>query len=190
MSLSLILSSFALLFLAEIGDKTQLMAMTLAHRYRVAPVIAGTFLAFLVLNLLSVALGGALSQWLPRRMIVSAAAALFLWFAWRSWLAGGEEEEEEEEIDGHRVLLTSFMLIFVAELGDKTQLALIALAAQSGDPVAVFLGGTAALWTISLLGIFVGAKLLRRFHRRYVQRAAAGLFAAFGLAALVQAARM
>ena len=181
------LCAFTLLFLAEMGDKTQLMAMTLAHRYRAVPVIVGTFAAFLLLNLLAVLAGQGLSQILPREIILLAAGLLFLLFAYRSWSEGALEQEETTRIDPRYIWLSSLTLIFVAELGDKTQLAMVALVAQSDAIWSVFIGGTLALWAVSLIGIIVGRTLLSKLSRRWVHRAAAVLFLIFGLLALVQA---
>jgi len=191
MDISVVLSAFTLLFLAEMGDKTQLVAMTLAHRYRVAPVIAGVFAAFAVLNLLAVWVGQVLFLYVPQRAVLFAAGALFLVFAFRSWrdAAHGEEEEADGEAHGDgRAFASSFALIFLAELGDKTQLALIALVAATGTPWAVFVGGTLALWAVSLIGIALGATLLRRMPRAWMHRAAAALFLVFGLLAVGRAA--
>ena len=179
--------AFTLLFLAEMGDKTQLMAMTLAHRYRVLPVVIGTFAAFALLNLLAVLVGEGLARIVPRNAVLVVAGLLFLLFAWRSWRDGAEEPTEATTIDHRRAWLTSFTLIFVAELGDKTQLAMVALAAKTGALWSVYIGGTLALWTVSLLGILVGHTLLRRIEPRWVHRAAALLFLVFGLLALGQA---
>jgi putative Ca2+/H+ antiporter (TMEM165/GDT1 family) len=85
-------------------------------------------------------------------------------------------------------VITSFLMIFMAELGDKTQLALIALAASSGAVWSVFAGATLALWAVSLIGIFVGATLLKNVPKALMHRAAALLFAGFGLLALWRAA--
>ncbi|MGD9299250.1 MAG: TMEM165/GDT1 family protein [Thiohalocapsa sp.] len=185
MDLSIVLSSFSLVFLAEMGDKSQLLAMTLAHRYRAAPVIAGTFAAFALLNLLAVLAGGMLAEWIPQELVLLVAAGLFLYFGYRSWREADGADEAEADVgpDGGG-LIVSFTLIFVAELGDKTQLAVVALAAGSGDIWAVFTGGTLALWTVSLIGILFGCTLLRRIPTRWVHRAAAVLFIAFGLLAL------
>lgn len=182
-------TAFSLLFLAEMGDKTQLIAMALAHRYRALPVLVGTFAAFLVLNLLAVSVGAALFRFVPEWAVLGAAGALFLFFAWRSW-ADGEQEDGDEELakaQGRQAVWAAFSLIFLGELGDKTQLVLVALAASSGDPWSTFLGGTAALWTVAALGVLVGATLLRRVPRVWVHRVAAGLFAVFGLVALGRA---
>jgi putative Ca2+/H+ antiporter (TMEM165/GDT1 family) len=186
MDYAALVSAFALLFLAEMGDKTQLMAMTLAHRYRALPVIFGTFAAFALLNLLAVLVGEGLARIVPRNAVLIVAGLLFLLFAWRSWRDRGEEATEATTIDHRRAWLTSFCLIFVAELGDKTQLALVALAAKTGALWSVFIGGTLALWTVSLLGILVGNTLLRRIEPRRVHAAAALLFVLFGLLALWQ----
>ncbi len=187
MDLAAVTSAFVLLFLAELGDKTQLMTMTLAHRYPVRPVVAGVFSAFLLLNLLAVGVGAALYRYVPTELVLVAAGLLFLFFAWRSWCeADGEEEEEGEAADGRGAFVASFTLTFVAELGDKTQLALIALAASSGAVWSVFVGGTLALWAVSAIGIALGATLLRRLPRHWMHRAAALLFALFGVLALGQ----
>ncbi len=182
-----ILSTFTLLFVAEMGDKTQLMAMTLAHRYRVMPVVLGTFGAFLLLNLLAVLVGEGLSRVLPRELVLLAAGVLFLVFAYRAWRDADDEEEAVDERRHRWAWLTSFSLIFIAELGDKTQLAMVALAAQSASIWSVFLGGTLALWAVSLLGILLGGTLLRRVPRHWVHRGAAVLFLLFGVFALAGA---
>jgi len=185
MDYSVIASAFVLLFLAEIGDKTQLMTMTLAHRYPVKPVIAGVLSAFLLLNLLAVLVGAALYRYLPQQLVLVVAAFLFLYFAWRSWCEAASTEDEEENINSHRgAFASSFVLIFIAELGDKTQLALIALAAGTGSVWSVFVGGTLALWSISIVGVVVGSTLLRKLPRHWMHRVAAFLFALFGLLAL------
>jgi len=187
MDLAAVGSAFVLLFLAELGDKTQLMTMTLAHRYPVRPVVAGVFSAFLVLNLLAVGVGAALYRYLPTAAVLVAAGLLFLFFAWRSWCeADADEDAGEDETNGRSAFVASFTLTFVAELGDKTQLALVALAAGSGAVWSVFVGGTLALWAVSAIGIAVGSTLLRHLPRRWMHRAAALLFALFGLLALGQ----
>lgn len=183
-------TAFSLLFLAEMGDKTQLMAMALAHRYRALPVLAGAFAAFLLLNLLAVFLGAALFRHVPESLILALAGGLFLWFAWQSWRGGVEagSPEAAERSGGRGALWLAFSLIFLAELGDKTQLVLVALAASGGEPWATFIGGTLALWSVCALGVLAGATVLRRVPEVWVQRGAAGLFALFGLLALGRSA--
>lgn len=190
MSLSSAVTAFAVLFLAELGDKSQLIAMSLAHRHRAAPVLAGILAAFAALNLLAVAVGAALYELVPSYAVLTVAGVLFLGFGWHLWWAGAEEADEEADVkrSGWGVALASFALIFVAEMGDKTQIALVAMAAATGETWATFLGATAALWAVSILGVAVGATLLRRIPALWVHRGAALLFAAFGLWALGRAA--
>lgn len=85
---------------------------------------------------------------------------------------------------------SAFAVLFLAELGDKTQLALVAMAAATGEAAAVLVGGTLALWAVSILGVALGATLLRRLPELWVHRGAAVLFFAFGGWALVEAGRM
>jgi Ca2+/H+ antiporter, TMEM165/GDT1 family len=189
MDIAVVASAFALLFLAEMGDKTQLMTMTLAHRYRPVPVAIGVCAAFLVLNLLAVLLGDALFHFVPQRAVLFAAGILFLFFAWKSWRDASAPLDDDAQLDRnstHGAMLASFGSIFVAELGDKTQLALITLVAASGKPWSVFAGATLALWVVSLLGVLVGSTLLSRLPKAWIQRAAAVLFAIFGLLALAE----
>lgn len=181
------LSAFALLFLAEMGDKTQLVAMTLATRHRAWQVALGACAAFLFLNLLAVLLGEVLFRYVPERLVLGLAGVLFLAFAWNAWRSADDDEEATGE-SARNAILSSFLLIFVAELGDKTQLAMIALAASTGHPWSVFAGGTLALWSVSLIGVFLGATVLSRVPKHWMHRAAAVLFAVFGIVALVRVA--
>lgn len=181
-------SSFALIFLAEMGDKSQLIAMSLAGRYRVLPVAVGVMSAFLLLNLLAVAVGQALFQWIPQQLVLLLAAGLFLFFAYGAWRESAAEDAAETGTLGanRSALIMSFLLIFVAELGDKTQLAMVGLTAGTGAPLSVLVGGTLALWSVSLLGIWLGGTLLRRLSPMWMHRASAVLFLGFGLWALLQ----
>ena len=183
-------SAFALLFVAEMGDKTQLMTMTLAQRYRALPVAIGVLAAFLVLNLLAMLVGDALFRYVLKSAMLAMAGVLFLFFAWKSWRDREDTDEDSaERSGGHGAALTSFGLIFVAELGDKTQLALVALVAATGSPWSVFIGATLALWSVALIGIVLGRTLLARVPRPLMQRAAAALFVVFGMLALGEAGR-
>jgi putative Ca2+/H+ antiporter (TMEM165/GDT1 family) len=183
-------SSFALVLLAEMGDKSQLIAMTLACRFNPMPVAAGVLGAFLLLNLLAVSLGGVLFEWVPQPLVLLVAGGLFLAFAFRAWRDAQQAEDPPEVASAamRGALVTSFLMIFVAELGDKTQLSMVGLAAGSGAPWSVLVGGTLALWSVSLAGILVGASLLRRVSAVWLHRGAAVLFLLFGLLAWVQAA--
>jgi putative Ca2+/H+ antiporter (TMEM165/GDT1 family) len=184
---SLFLSTFGLIFLAELGDKTQLAALALATRHPRKPVFLGVAAAFLVLNGAAVAVGRALFLAVPLVWIRFASAVLFLGFGVATLRAGGDPPEDGAAARAGRPLLGSFLLILVAELGDKTQLATASLAAQHDAPAAVFAGSTLALWTVALLGILAGRRLTRVVPTKVIHRVAGFLFLLFGGVALYQA---
>src|SRR5574343_644573 len=138
-------TSYALIALAEIGDKSQLACMTLAARHRGLPVLSGAILAFAMLNLLAVLFGGAVAAWLPAWAITTAVALLFAGFGIASLRQEAEDDEDEAPpASSHSIFLTTFLMIFVAEFGDKTQLAVAGLG--STYPLQpVWVGATLAL---------------------------------------------
>jgi putative Ca2+/H+ antiporter (TMEM165/GDT1 family) len=188
-NLGILASTFGLIFLAELGDKTQLTAMALATRYPWRRVFLGAAAAFLVLNALAVGAGRVLFELVPPFWIRLVSAALFLYFGVATLRAREEDEEREGGAARPRrgPAFTAFTMIGLAELGDKTQLATATLAAQHASPLEVFAGATLALWTVSLLGVLVGTQLLRFLPLRTVHRIAGVLFLAFGAVLAYQA---
>jgi len=128
-SLSASLSTFALISLAEIGDKSQLVCMTLAARHRHWPVILGAAAAFTVLNALAVIFGAGVAAWVPERVTAGVVAVLFGAFGIHA-LRTQDDAETEDVIErpGHSIFFTTLLLILVAEFGDKTQIAVAGLA--------------------------------------------------------------
>ena len=180
-------TTFLLVGLAEFGDKSQLVCMTLAARHRGLPVVIGAVLAFAILNLLAVLFGAAVAAWLPEWLVTLAVAVLFAIFG-ISALRYEEEDEDDkvEEMPGHGIVATTFLLIFLAEFGDKTQLAVAGLGSTS-EPAAVWAGATVALATTSALGVFAGRKLLNRLPLLWIHRIS-GIF--FLLLAIFAASRL
>lgn len=180
-------TTFLLVGLAEFGDKSQLVCMTLAARHRGLPVVIGAVLAFAILNLLAVLFGAAVAAWLPEWLVTLAVAVLFAIFG-ISALRFEEEDEDDkvEEMPGHGIVATTFLLIFLAEFGDKTQLAVAGLGSTS-EPAAVWAGATVALATTSALGVFAGRKLLNRLPLLWIHRIS-GVF--FLLLAIIAASRL
>ena len=156
-------ATFVLIFLAELGDKTQLVCMTLAARYRWKPVLIGSISAFVILNTLGVAFGASLAALIPRLYIDIAVALLFGFFGIQALLAKEDAGDEEniEETGGRAIWLTSFLMIFLAELGDKTQIAVVGLAGTV-PPIPVWVGATLALSASSALGVLAGRTVLQR----------------------------
>ncbi|MDP1667028.1 MAG: TMEM165/GDT1 family protein [Methylobacter sp.] len=155
-------TSFALIAAAEIGDKSQLVCMTLASRHRAMPVLLGAISAFAFLNTLAVMFGIAIASWLPEYIVATVVAILFAAFGIHSLRVEMEDENEEvKEKSGHGIFFTTFLLITVAEFGDKTQLAVVGLS-STATPIAVWFGSTVALASTSALGILAGRTILKK----------------------------
>lgn len=182
------INAFGLVGLAELGDKSQLLCLALAARYGPRPVLTGAALAFTLLNLLAVTVGVAIAGLVPERAVEVGSGLLFVFFGIRTLWAAGEAEEEAVDAEGARApWLTTFLLFAGAEMGDKTQLAVAGLAAVA-DPVATFLGATAALVGVSALGALAGGWLHGRLPQAWIHRAAGAVFVGFGLYRLLGAA--
>jgi putative Ca2+/H+ antiporter (TMEM165/GDT1 family) len=180
-------SSFGMIAAAEIGDKSQLVCMSLAARHRALPVVLGASAAFALLNLAAVLFGATVAHWLPQAAVGAIVAVLFAGFGLRALMAGDEEEDGGlTEKSGHSVFATAFLLIFAAEFGDKTQLAVAGLGAAL-PPAPVWLGGTLALAMTSALGVWAGRALLSRISLRNLHRVSGLLFLGFAVYAGWQA---
>ncbi|MDX2476535.1 MAG: TMEM165/GDT1 family protein [Gammaproteobacteria bacterium] len=177
------LTTFSLISVAEIGDKSQLVCMTLAARHRHWPVILGATAAFLVLNTLAVLFGAGVATWLPEKVTAAAVAVLFGIFGIHA-LRSEDDEESEDVVESPRygVFLTTLLLIFVAEFGDKTQIAVAGLASTLA-PLPVWLGATAALVMVSALGVWAGRTILQRIPLRWLHRITGVIFLLFALIA-------
>lgn len=168
-------TAFGLIALAELGDKTQLVCMTLAARHPPMPVLLGAALAFALLNGLAVLFGASIAAWLPEWLTAAGVAILFGVFGWWLWREADAATVEVAEQSGRSALLSTFGLIFVAELGDKTQLAVVGLA-SSQAMLPVWVGGTLGLVAISALGVLAGHTMLRRLPARLLHRVGGTLF--------------
>ena len=177
-------TTFLLIALAEFGDKSPLVCMTLAARHRGLPVVLGAVTAFAILNLLAVLFGAAVAAWLPEWVVTLAVAVLFAVFG-ISALRYKEEDEDEtvEEKPGHGVFATTFLLIFLAEFGDKTQIAVAGLGSTT-EATAVWVGATAGLACTSILGVVAGRKFLHKLPLLWIHRVSGLFFLALAIYAL------
>jgi putative Ca2+/H+ antiporter (TMEM165/GDT1 family) len=178
------LAALGLLFVAELGDKTQLVILALASRHRWQVVFAGASAAFALLNALAVTVGTALYEILPERVLKYAVAALFILFGLLTLLGRDKDEAEEDRISSRNPFLSTFLLISLMELGDKTQLSLLALTAKYSYPFFVFLGGTLALCLTSLIGALAGTGISRLISPSWMRRISGMVFLAFGAVSL------
>ncbi|SHL49378.1 Putative Ca2+/H+ antiporter, TMEM165/GDT1 family [Pseudonocardia thermophila] len=181
--------SFWVVFVAELGDKSQLMALTFAARYRALPVLAGITIATSVVHLISVAVGYGLGAALPTDWITLVAALAFLGFG--AWTLRGDSLSEEEQAKAQRArgsaVVAASGAFFLAELGDKTMLATITLATQHGW-FGVWLGSTLGMVGADAIAIVAGRRMARFLPEDAVRIGSAALFVVFGLWLAAEAA--
>ena len=186
--MSAFLISFLVIFVAELGDKSQLVALWFATRYRWWLVIAGVTAATLVVHLGSVVVGRTLDEVLPERILLFVVGLSFFGFAaWslRGDSLGAKDPDRQVPVFGaFGVVAGSF---FLAELGDKTQLATVTLAGDRPELVAVWLGSTAGMVAADALAIGAGIVAGKRLPQRAIGVAAALLFVLFGVLAIMRA---
>lgn len=186
MDLTPLITSFALVAAAELGDKTQIAVITLSSRFKALSIFLGTMLAFLLVSGIAVAIGDALALALPTFWIRVAAAVIFLIFGFHTILS----RKDGEQVDVKKVrnsVLSSFSLITLMELGDKTQFAVIALSAEYNSPLPVYAGVMIAFALITALGVAVGKALTRLVPLKYIQLGSGILFILFGIIFLANA---
>lgn len=188
---SALVLSTVVIFVAELGDKSQLMAMTFATRYRARDVILGITAATAVVHLASVGIGYFIGASFERYQgpIAIAAGIAFLGFA--AWTLRGDELTDEEAQKARKAkgsaLLAVGLAFFLAELGDKTMLATVTLAVRE-NWFGTWIGSTVGMVAADALAIGVGALLGRQLPERVIKYGAAAAFAIFGLVLIVEGA--
>ena len=185
--------STAVIFAAELGDKSQLMALTFATRYRFWTVLAGITAATAVVHLVSVAIGATVGLHLPTSLISVLAGLAFLGFG--AWTLRGDTLDEDEKAKADRVTRSQWaafaavaVAFFLAELGDKTMLATVTLATREGW-VGTWLGSTVGMVGADALASGLGTLVGRALPEKAVRYGAAALFFVFGVALVVEGLR-
>jgi Ca2+/H+ antiporter, TMEM165/GDT1 family len=180
-SLAVALTTFAVILLAELPDKTALASLVLGTRYRPVPVLCGIAAGFTVHVVLAVVAGSLLGL-LPHHVLEIVTAVLFLGTAGVLFFRrppAGEEAAPSRDAQGFwPVAATGFAVILVAEFGDLTQVVIANLVARYHDPIAVGAGGLVAMWTVAAVAVLGGRSLLRLVPVTLLTRAAAGLMVA------------
>jgi putative Ca2+/H+ antiporter (TMEM165/GDT1 family) len=174
MDLGIAAAVFPIIFIGELPDKTMFASLVLASRGHPRAVWVGAAAAFLVHVVIATTIGVGLFAILPHVAVEAFVAALFLVGAIYAFVEGSRDESElvEREVRTHRqVVVTAFVVIFVAEWGDLTQILTANLAAQYHSPLSVGVGALLALWTVAGLAVASGQRLLRVFSVRVVRRA-------------------
>ena len=186
--LSTSLLTYSIIFLAEMGDKSQIVCMALAAKHKSRPIMIGAAAAFGLLNLLAVIFGNSLSRFIDPDWMTTIALVLFIGFGLHTLFA---EEDEDSHEDGKvnkvskNMPLTTFLVIFLAEFADKTQLAVVTMS-TTNNPVHIWIGATLALISTSMIGIYAGRKLLARINAQLLNKISGVFFVTIGLIMLLQ----
>lgn len=174
-----------LVFLAEMGDKTQLVAMAFAAKYSALKVMTGIIIAVSLLNFMAVLLGSFITSIVPLNIIKVIAALMFTGFGLFNLKEGKDEEKERTFKLG--AVATVALTFFIGELGDKTQLMTITMAAQYNSPFAVFFGSVAGMLAADSLGVLLGSTVFRKIPQKAVKIISSGIFIFFGTIGLYNA---
>jgi putative Ca2+/H+ antiporter (TMEM165/GDT1 family) len=191
--LAIIAAVFPVIFIGELPDKSMFASLVMASRGRPVVVWLGTALAFLVHVVIAVSIGVSLFRILPQAVVDVVVAILFGVSAVVAFIAAFDAEERQQEIvteyRAHRVFVTAFLVIFVAEWGDLTQVLTANFAVRYGSGVSVAVGATLALWAVSGLAVLGGYGLLARLPARGLRLATGSVLAVLSVVALVAAFR-
>ena len=188
--LNAVLLSFGVIFVAEMGDKSQLMALAFAARYKPVPILIGITIATAVTHAISVGLGAAVGSRLPTDTISIIAGCAFLLFA--AWTLRGDSLDDEElakaeDSSGRQrnAVVAASIAFFLAELGDKTMLATITLATKEGI-FGTWLGSTLGMVAADGIAIVIGLHLGKRLPERLIRIGASVLFVLFGVLLIIE----
>jgi putative Ca2+/H+ antiporter (TMEM165/GDT1 family) len=175
--------------LAEMGDKTQLLAMAFATKYKASKVMIGVFIATIFNHALAVALGNFITRFDAAQIWIQGIASLSFVFFGLWTIRGDKLEGEENRISKYGPVITVTIAFFFAEMGDKTQLATIALAAKfPSSPVGILMGTTTGMLIADAIGIIVGIVLCKKIPEKRIKLISAGAFILFGLIGTYQVA--
>lgn len=173
-----LLKAFGLIFVAEMGDKTQILAMAFASKFKIKYVVIGVFIGSLFNHALAVLLGSNLHHIVPIETLSIIAGFSFIVFG--LWNLKVESDEDENKISKYGPIATVSLAFFIGELGDKTQLTAIALSTDAVYPVFILIGTVLGMVFTSMVGILIGRKLGNKIDEFYIKMGASIVFLLFG----------
>ena len=180
MPLQALISSIGLIFLMELGDKTMLTTMCLSAQYRKPRlVLLATMVALATSSVIAVVIGYILSATLPVEIITYVSGFLFLILGLYTLIKS--DSETVDTCDNPGTLFGMFSLVLVSELGDKSQIATLALAAQSPFPIMIFIGAIIGLLIVNGIGAYAGTGIAERIPIKTVKRVVGAVFILFGI---------
>lgn len=183
--------TFIAIFLAELGDKTQIMTISFSSRYHHLPVFMGVIMGLGVITLLGIILGTILFEFIPIYWVKILSGLIFLFFGFWTIIKMKKIEkteiQEKRELDKKNIFSTIFVMTSLAEFGDKTQFAVIALTAQYGAPISVFIGAISAFALIVGIGVVLGKKVSEKISSKWIDIGSASVFIIIGLIFIFEA---
>lgn len=184
---SAILESFVLILLTELGDKTQITMMLMASNFSKLRVFLGGYTSLLTMSVISILLGNLILVYLPLNIVKLLAGCVFIALALSMILLKKEKKESCSRANKYiEPFYITYLVTFLAELGDKTQLTLIMLALTTGLPLQVFIGSAIAFGLINGVGVFLGDKLFKKLPERALRMVASIMFSIFGIFTLLE----
>lgn len=181
-----LLKAFVIIFIAEMGDKTQILAMAFATKFPVKKVILGIFIGSLLNHGIGIILGRYISNFIPINTIQIVAGFAFVGFSLWTLKSDDDEEDDKEEKSKFGAIITVALAFFIGELGDKTQLAAITLSIDAVSPVAILCGSVLGMIVTGGLGIIVGKKIGDKVPEFTIKIIAASVFMFFGITKLYE----
>lgn len=181
-----LLKAFLFIFMAEMGDKTQILAMTFATQYKTGKVLTGVFIGSALNHGLAVLLGVYLSNVININSIQLIAAVAFIGFGLWTLKKDNDGDDEETKRNSFGPVATVAMAFFIGELGDKTQLTAVTLATDASHPLFILMGTVSGMIATSAIGIFVGSKLGKKIPEHAIKFGAAAIFMFFGILKLFE----
>lgn len=178
-----VVNSFLLVFVSEMGDKTQLLALVLAARFKKpVPIMLGILTATLLNHAVASYVGSFVSSYIAENTLKWILAATFIGFG--LWILVPDKEDAVKTENKRGAFITTTVLFFIAEMGDKTQLATLALGANYAAPLAVTLGTTLGMLGADGLAVVFGHKFTEKISMKWIHRFASALFILFGIVIL------
>ena len=182
--------TFIAIFVAELGDKTQLITISFSSKYPHVPVFLGVFLGMGMITILGVIVGTILFEFIPIFYVKILSGLIFIFFGiWTFMMMKKEEREIEEKTntDNKSIFSTILIMTSLAEFGDKTQFAVIALTAQYGSPILVLIGALLAFALIVGIGMVIGKKLAEKVSSKWIDIVSSLLFIIIGIIFIMEA---
>ncbi|MDR0823298.1 MAG: TMEM165/GDT1 family protein [Endomicrobium sp.] len=181
-----VLTSFLLIFLAEMGDKTQLIALSFAARFKLKTVILAILTATIINNLFATTIGSLIFKFAPSQTIKIISYAIFIAFGlWTLFDSKTEDGKTKESKLLFNPFITVAVFFIISEFGDKTQISAMLLAIESAAFFPVFIGASFGMFAANLIGIAAGAALGKKFPLKTIKVISAAMFIIIGVAGLI-----